>query len=429
MTQRIDARDTADSATGRLRAGTKAPVRGRPLTLEDLTAPLGTHRFRSEVLGRTYRVFTTGDPDRFRDVFGWDVLNEVLATHRLDTSRLRLIREHELVPEYAYTEPEITRFHQLWQRLRPKALTAQLRAGATMRLRDVDELHAPVRELAAALERELRGRVQVNAYASCHDVPGPPVHRDDHDVLVLQVSGRKLWSVHGVSDPLPLPGDLGPQGEPPAAPVAEFVLEQGEVLYLPRGWWHVARAAAGPSLHLTFGVFRTTGADLLEWLVRAVRASDVVRADVPCFDDEAVQREYLARLREVVVAELADPQLLPRMLADRDAAARPELGFTLPYTALREPTLPKGETVRVRLLARRSVVEADGDDVVLRAGGVTRRYPAAMAPLLETLATGRNLTIADLVAAGHGAVDAAEVRQMILGLLTAGLVVAEGWSG
>lgn len=391
--------------------------------LDSLFGPPGMAGFRDEVYGRTYRVFT-GDGDRFENLFGWNALNEVLSAHRLDSLSLQLMREGMLVPEDTYSTSTVWS-RRSWQRVRPAAVLANLRDGATLRLREVQNLSKPVRELASTLERELRERVQVNAYATVHDVPGTELHWDDHDVLILQVSGSKRWSLHGQREPKPYAGEYLDLDRPAGDPVADIVLQQGEALYLPRGWWHLVRASAGPSLHLTFGIYRPTGVDLLDWLTRRLRAHDMFRADLPHWSDEAAQQEYAAAVSELVVAALAEPRLVEQLYAERDAAADLEPGYLLPYAAMTEPALLPDGATRLRLTARRSVVELDGDQLVLRAGGETWRYPVGLAPVLTLLAGGRSATITDLVSTGSGAMAAGEVEQALADLLRAGLVTAE----
>ncbi|GAA2797984.1 cupin domain-containing protein [Saccharopolyspora taberi] len=410
-------------------AGTGAPNRGSRVDdpgLAWLVAPKTTEEFFANVYGRDFQVFGEHSASRFTDLFDWDALNRLLTEHRLDGTQLRLLNRGRLVPEYAYTAPEITRFRQTWQRLRPGALTTQLRAGATLRLRDVDQLSAPVRDLAAALERDLRESVGVNLYASCTDIPGSNTHYDPHDVLVVQLAGRKSWKIFGPRHPLPLQDDMEMSVRAPEEPITEFVLEPGQVLYLPRGWWHAVNATSGPSLHLTFGLRRATGADLLEWVAGSLRDEDLVRADLPRFEDSQTQHAYLAELRRLVLDRLQDPTVLDRMAVHRDAARQADPGYALPHTALAEPHLPDDDGMRAQLRARRAVVTEEQAEVLLSAGGLERRYPVAVTPVLKRLAVGREVTLAELVAEAGSTVSSEQVGELLVDLARAGLVALRG---
>ena len=391
--------------------------------LDELTVPLGAMTFLTQVYGRTFHVFP-GDPDRFVRLFGWTDLNEILATHRLSESQLRLLRGSSIIPQYEYTTKETTKGND-WQRLCPQRINAYLSSGVTLRLREVDQLHRGVGALATALERELRDRVGVNAYANCGLSESYAVHHDDHDVLVLQVAGTKRWWLYGPAAPLPLPDDVDhpivTRAAPPTESVFELLLKEGQVLYLPRGWWHAAQAMEGPSLHLTVGITRATGVDLLDWLVGRLRDHDVVRADVPGQDDRAARQEYLSQIRELIATELAEPDVLAHMLADRDARHRMNLGFTLPLAGSGVSAPLSGERFKIRLLARRAVLERDGHALVLRAGGHVQRASAHLAPILESLVAGRVMTISEITATCDALADKAEVHTLVATLIIAGL--------
>ena len=82
-------------------------------------------------------------------------------------------------------------------------------------------------------------------------------------------------------------------------PLWEGMLNDGDMLYIPRGWWHVATPLDEPTLHLTVGVNNPTGADLLSWFVDRLRASEDVRRDLPLFGRAEDQTALMDRLREL----------------------------------------------------------------------------------------------------------------------------------
>ncbi|GAA0417282.1 cupin domain-containing protein [Streptomyces luteireticuli] len=400
-----------------------SPVRA--YGLHDLTAPLGAVAFRRDVHGRTFHLFTGEPGDRFDALFGWQDLNSLLSHHRLTPRQLRVVRDGKLIASDEYMVPELTRRQVPWHRLDPGALAAEARSGATLVLSEVDAFHAGVGRLAAAVEHELRERVEVTAYAAWPGTKGYGTHRDDHDVLVLQLGGRKRWRLHGRA--------AGPAGAALAADgtagpaVADVVLEPGQVLYLPRGWWHSACAEEGPSLHLTLGVWRPTAADLLGWLGSVL--PDDPELDVTAVRDKGpgARAGVLSRLRAALDERLADPAVLETFFAERDAAHPARTAFAFPYAAADgpvaspdpEPDLDAG----VRLTATRAVIEESPHGVVLRAGGAARRFDPALRPVLSTLLTGRTVALADLAAHLDG--DRAAVRRAVLDLLAAGLLTVE----
>jgi ribosomal protein L16 Arg81 hydroxylase len=88
-----------------------------------------------------------------------------------------------------------------------------------------------------------------------------PVHSDHQDVFIMQVYGKKVWQVYKPMQPLPYghemvgkdgkvltPEEIGP------AVMKDVLLEQGDMLYIPRGFLHQAVTSSSASLHLTLTV-------------------------------------------------------------------------------------------------------------------------------------------------------------------------------
>ncbi|HYP00028.1 MAG TPA: cupin domain-containing protein, partial [Pyrinomonadaceae bacterium] len=308
-------------------------------------------------------------------------------------------------------------------RLQPVKFNSQLRAGATLVLDAVDELHEPLEELAAQLEYFFRERIQINSYAGWHTSRGFDLHWDDHDVFILQVTGRKRWSIYGETRPHPLAGDAE-NPKPTGAPLWEATLEDGDFLYIPRGGWHVAPPLDEPTLHLTIGIHKRTGVDLLEWLARRLRASEAFRQDLPRFVSPSERAAHLARLGEELFAAWDDDPL-GRFFAELDAQAEPRPHPGLPWTATAE-TLPPESDARVRLVAPRPLDLRVEDGVVEFLCHKKRwRFAADAMLVLSRLADdggARSRSVAELCEAARERLDEQTVRAFLGELLRHGLV-------
>ncbi|MEU1495761.1 cupin domain-containing protein [Streptomyces sp. NPDC005776] len=319
-------------------------------------------------------------------LISFDTLNDLIARHRLAPPRLRLSADGEALPQHRYAVPVTTRRSTVWHRIHPTELHARLAEGASLVIDAIDELHEPVGDLAAGLEAWLRTHIQVNAYASWTDREGFGTHWDDHDVIVLQIAGSKRWTIYGPTRQQPMYHDVATPGPPPNKPMAELVLQEGELLYLPRGWWHAVTADQGThSLHLTCGLTPHTGADLITWASGHLRASTTVRTDLPLHAPADEQTAYLAALRKELDALLEDPHLLHQYVAARDAEDLGRLRPSLPHL----DTVPTDPGLQIRLTtarARTTTVTMDGESVVrLTAAGNEIDLDPAAAPLLDTL--------------------------------------------
>ena len=85
-----------------------------------------------------------------------------------------------------------------------------------------------------------RERVQVNTYLTTQDTSGFTLHWDDHDVIIVQLAGEKSWDVRTPSRPVPIYRDAAPNSEPSNEHVWSGTLTAGDVMHIPRGYWHQA---------------------------------------------------------------------------------------------------------------------------------------------------------------------------------------------
>ena len=347
-----------------------------------------------------------GTPAKFAALLPWAELNRILEQHRLEPPRLRLTREGEPVAPAAYISyrPNRRRSGQPVPRLLPTRLSEELRNGATLVLDAVDELCEPITRLAANLERMFRVRIQVNAYAGWRTSHGFDLHWDDHDVFILQIAGRKQWKVYGMTRRYPLARDVVATADPPAGPLWEGMLVAGDLLYIPRGWWHVATPLDEPTLHLTAGINNPTGADLLSWFVDRLRESEHVRRDLPHLESREAQIAYAERLREIIAGAWR-PDLVAEYMAEMDATASGRTRFGLPWTATPGVLPPEGTRYEVQWNGPRLTAiqrDANAGEITIDARGRRWRFKAAAEPVLSRLISHRACSLPDLQSAAPG---------------------------
>ncbi len=119
------------------------------------------------------------------------------------------------------------------------------------------ETHAPrLRDLAEAVATELPGEIAVQAFVTPAGYGSFGWHYDCEDVFIVQTAGVKEYVLRrNTVNPHPtidaMPRDMHFERE--RSPVLACTLVPGDWLYVPRGFWHRARAAED-SLSLSIGV-------------------------------------------------------------------------------------------------------------------------------------------------------------------------------
>jgi ribosomal protein L16 Arg81 hydroxylase len=139
--------------------------------------------------------------------------------------------------------------------------------------------------LCRQLEADFSCPVQTNIYLTPPNAQGFQTHYDNHDVLVLQVEGRKRWRLYDAPVGTPYRGERFTPGRfAETEPREELVLEPGDVLYVPRGLMHdaVNEGDDQASLHITTGLLAKTWADfLLEAVSEAALRTPALRRALP----------------------------------------------------------------------------------------------------------------------------------------------------
>lgn len=152
-------------------------------------------------------------------------------------------------------------------------------SGSSIVINNVQKAHAGVRTLCERLAFALSHRVWANGYISPPESAAFPTHYDDHDVIVVQLVGRKDWELY--ERPPCVPSFPNPRVAPAvapekleASPSARMELERGSAMYVPRGTPHSVRTTNSQSFHLTIGLEAVTQADALRAAVNILELMD-----------------------------------------------------------------------------------------------------------------------------------------------------------
>lgn len=385
-----------------------------------VTDRLGTD-FTTEVLHRTFRHVPAGDGGADKEILTWRDLNDLLTFHSVGRLNLRLMRKGEPIPPARFAR-RVRAGSRSELRVSPHGLHTELAAGASLNIGGLDTVHHRVAELIQELESWLRTSLHTNLYASWTPTQGFGTHRDDHDVIVLQLEGAKRWRIY---EPGRLTRDGSWRGdgrwlgaEPTETPTADVVLHPGDILYLPRQWWHTVLADQGvPSMHLTCGLVHHTGAELLHWVADQLASSPAFVRDLPLLGSAAEKSAHVRELREQVAGALADPEVLERYAATEDLQ---DAGYPRPHLPHVHGPAPDAST-SVRLTAGRARLRTTADGALFAAAGREWTFPVEAEPLLRRLLDAVDLTHSELARVSGMSVEAvnAVVRELAEGQIVA----------
>src|SRR5262249_49941110 len=185
------------------------------MTFDEIIEPLTVRDFADTYLGARYLLTKPGKP-RFKGLVPWDEINSALRHTRFSPHRLRVVQHAKTIPPDAYTFVDDDASGG--SSLDARRLERFLANGATLSINKVDELFPEVQTPAESCEELFRIPVGVNLYAGWRTDNGFDLHWDRHDTMILQISGRKRWTVYEPTVEHPMDDRLLIEPPKPTAP-------------------------------------------------------------------------------------------------------------------------------------------------------------------------------------------------------------------
>lgn len=254
----------------------------------------------------------------FQPVLDMISLNKILSQQRFRVDECKVAKEGQIIAPSAYRCDYSTRVmeQQTNNIVDTDKLLSLYARGATLVFAELNTKNAPIQALREEMERAFNAQIVTNVFLTKQHAQGFSLHYDSHDVIILQLSGNKLWSIY--SDPVSLPVKSQAFGRYLSEQEAkrgcqqlfQVELEDGDLLYLPRGYMHEAKSMGSPSLHLTLGIHPQLVSDFVSnVLTQASHHCKSLRHSLPrefssLPTDE--KRSMLRKWLKQVTAELPD---------------------------------------------------------------------------------------------------------------------------
>lgn len=218
-------------------------------TFQKILDPLPLDTFLDSVLGQRFIKIPGNAQNARAHLFGDNPLQLALDSFEVLAPRIGCHSEAPLGP-HPVIEPLSS----------AEAFKAKIEAfyalGYTVRLRDIRALSPALDEFLRAMECIFHQPATVEAFISRGDAHAP-VHHDDYDIIVVQLSGRKRWFISTERSELPNVWKTAPDGAILLGPHEVLEVNVGDLLYLPRGTKHRVDAMAD-SFHLSIGFIPLT---------------------------------------------------------------------------------------------------------------------------------------------------------------------------
>ncbi|WP_420396622.1 cupin domain-containing protein [Nioella sp.] len=390
------------------------------MNFDQAIAPVTAKEFFDHSFEKKHLVIRRGQADYYSSLLSSADIDWAVSTLGLSVPEVNVVQaDREITAaDFAYGSGFID----------PVAVNQLFAEGATVIMSNLQERLPKLAMFCRELEKVFSARVQTNIYMTPANSQGFKAHYDGHDVLVLQVEGTKEWRIYDTPVHLPLEEQaFNPHDVPIGEMTDSFVLEPGDMVYVPRGLIHDAVSTDQTSLHITTGLMMRSWADVMVEAVRKMALSDAeFREGLPPgfadegFDNSRAEAKFLALLGKLSGATL-DP-VLNEFREDFIATRLPRAHGQLAQMA-RIDGLGSDSVMGARptLIYRLTDVPAKGDQpdsVALSCQGTVITLPAyAREPLEYAISTPR-FTMADI----PGDLDDAGKTVLLRRLVREGLV-------
>jgi hypothetical protein len=212
--------------------------------LQAMLAPMPLDTFLNDVLGKRFVKLEAGKNPARQNLMGNDPEGAILGAFDRLAAKITSHAAEPVGPppqtmrlaDAASFRKKIDEFHE---------------RRYTVRVPEIRSVAPKLDEFIRALEIVLQVSAEAEVFWSRNDGKAP-IHHDDYDIVVIQISGRKRWFIS--TDPSSLPNEwrLIPDGPPRLDRYEQIDVEVGDMLYLPRGTTHRVEGTAD-SIHASIG--------------------------------------------------------------------------------------------------------------------------------------------------------------------------------
>jgi 50S ribosomal protein L16 3-hydroxylase len=170
------------------------------------------------------------------------------------------------------------------------------KSGHTLLVKNAEKSSHKFKTICDDFEKSFFTPVDVQLYCTPQDHNAFGWHYDVEEVFIIQTSGSKEYTIRpNTIHPNPLINsiskDLGFEKETSEIQI-KVILEEGDFLYIPSGWWHIAKTIK-ESMHISIGLMPSSAVDMAKFLPSYLSKKNFWRTRLPIHktfqnDDEEI---------------------------------------------------------------------------------------------------------------------------------------------
>lgn len=242
-----------------------------------IISPVGVEKFFADYWEKKPLFIRRDDPGYFNGTLTSTDIDSYFQNQHISPGFLNVMINGEPSPPERWTYTAVKVSNNFSQRIIDlNKLLKLFSEGATIIINGSENAFSSLIGLRRALEDELKCFVQANVYITPPDSQGFNPHFDAHNVFILQIYGRKCWNIYDSPFEMPVRTEsVKEMNYAGREPSEQINLSAGDLLYIPRGVVHSARAERTSSIHVTIGPMLRHRASLLKPFIK--KAEDDAR--------------------------------------------------------------------------------------------------------------------------------------------------------
>jgi ribosomal protein L16 Arg81 hydroxylase len=270
-------------------------------TLEELVAPLTEAEFLAFLRERKLVHVRSAHDGCYTRLMGWEALRHLIehGEYSRGAEHLRVTKESAPAP--------IERW-MIDGKVDTVRLEECLADGFSIIVTHIEEHVPALGALCQNLSARLLERTYVGAIVTTGAEGAFRVHYDFEDLIILQVEGAKRWQIFGPPVSNPIRGMAKPP-PPEGPPVFDEVLEPGDFLLVPAGYWHHCQTMSGRSVHLGIFFIPPTGWHAAKALTTQLLTEELFRTPFTRIEDASQLAELEADLKKRLIEKIGAMRL------------------------------------------------------------------------------------------------------------------------
>ena len=214
------------------------------------------------------------------DHLNWKTVENIIKEGK---SVLRIVQDGRVIKDYVNLSYEEALAHH--------------KKGHTLLLRFAEKSSPELKALADDFQKSFHSTVDIQLYCTPEGHNAFGWHYDVEEVFIIQTKGSKAYTIRpNTIHPNPLvrsiPQDLGYEKEKTPIEI-KVTLKEGDFLYIPSGWWHVARTQK-ESMHISVGIMPSSAVDIVDFLPDHLAQNVFWRTRMPIHMEFATPEEEIA---------------------------------------------------------------------------------------------------------------------------------------